>query len=99
MQSGDMRIRELDLITLGFEKVVVTPEESGEPHGWYYYELELSSVNENFSLISQESDRVKDDIWKVKLFEVADYEFEDRVELQEFISCLLKFKKDVDLQP
>lgn len=94
-----MRIREIDLIAIGFEKVVVTPEESGEPHGWYYYELELSETNENFCLISQESDKIKDDIWKVKLFETADYEFEDRNKLQEFVAFLFKYKKDVDLQP
>lgn len=94
-----MRIREIDLIAIGFEKVVVTPEESGDPLGWYYYELELSETNENFCLISQESDKIKDDIWKVKLFETADYEFEDRNKLQEFVAFLFKYKKDVDLQP
>jgi len=94
-----MKIRELDLIATGFEKRVVTPEESGDPLGWYYYEFNLSDTNDNFCLISQESDKVKDDIWKVKLFETADYEFDDRNKLQEFVSFLLKFKKDVDLQP
>lgn len=94
-----MKIRELDLIAIGFEKVVVTPEQSGDPHGWYYYELNLSEYNDNFSLISQESDKISDDIWKVKLFETPEYEFDDRNKLQEFVSLLLKFKKDVDLQP
>jgi len=94
-----MKIKEIDLIAFGFEKVVVSPEESGDAHGWYYYELELSNTNENFCLISQESDKISNDIWKVKLFETAEYEFEDRDKLLEFITCLFKFKKDLDLQP
>jgi hypothetical protein len=94
-----MRIREIDLNALGFEKVVVSPEESGDTNGWYYYEFNFSEVNDNFCLISQESDRVKDDIWKVKLFETPEYEFDDRERLQTFIKLMLEFKKDLDLQP
>ena len=94
-----MVIREIDLQQLGFEKVVITPEESGAPLGWYYYELNLSEENDNFCLISQESDRVQNDIWMVKLFETADYIFEKRDELKDFISSVLKHKKSITVNP
>lgn len=89
-----MKISELDLEQLGFSKVVVSPEESGTPLGYYYYELELSDVNSDFCLISMESDQVQDDIWQVKLFQVHDYVFSDREELKEFVFQIFKFKKE-----
>lgn len=92
-----MKITELDLVKLGFSKIVVSPEESGTPHGYYYFEYELSECNNDFSLISMESDRVTDDSWKVKLFQVNDYEFSDRIELAEFIQSVVKHKKQVAL--
>lgn len=92
-----MKITELDLIKLGFSKVVVGPEESGTPHGYYYFEYELSECNNDFCLISMESDRITDDSWKVKLFQVNDYEFSDRIELAEFIESVVKHKKPVAL--
>jgi|APGre2960657404_1045060.scaffolds.fasta_scaffold250272_2 hypothetical protein len=94
-----MVIRELDLQQLGFEKVVITPEESGDPLGFYYYELSLSDENENFCLVSQESDKVNDDIWMVKLFETGDYIFQMRDELKDFISSVLKYKKSITINP
>lgn len=92
-----MKITELDLVKLGFNKVVVGPEESGTPHGYYYFEYELSECNNDFCLISMESDRITDDSWKVKLFQVNDYEFSDRIELAEFIESVVKHKKPVAL--
>lgn len=89
-----MKITELDLEKLGFAKIVVTPEESGETQGYYYYDYELSDTNSDFSLISIESDKVVDDTWRVKLFQVDDYELLSREELTEFLQTILKFKKE-----
>lgn len=92
-----MKITELDLQKLGFVKHVVSPEESGDATGYYYYELELSSCNTDLCLISMESDDVKDDTWKVKLFQTDDYLFDDRIKLAEFISCITTFRTPVAL--
>jgi hypothetical protein len=92
-----MKITELDLQKLGFEKHVVSPEESGGATGYYYYEYDLSECNDNFCLISMESDQVHDDTWRVKLFQTSDYEMTDREELADFIKSITKFKKPVAL--
>tara|TARA_R110000868_G_scaffold173842_1_gene410252 strand:+ start:60 stop:329 length:270 start_codon:yes stop_codon:yes gene_type:complete len=88
-----MKITELDLEKMGFDKIVVSPEESGDATGYYYFEYELSEVNNEFCLISVESDKVTDDTWKVQLFQTPDYEFGDRDDLRLFIECISKFKR------
>jgi len=90
-----MRITEIDLEQLGFTKCVVSPEESGTPNGYYYYELELSDINNDFSLISMESDKIIDDTWKVKVFQVDDYEFDTREDLRDFVFQMFKHKKNI----
>jgi hypothetical protein len=92
-----MNITELDLQKFGFDKMVVTPEESGTSLGYYYYEFNLSECNNDFCLISIESDRVQDDKWRVKLFQTDDYEFTDREELSDFLQSITKYKKPVAL--
>jgi hypothetical protein len=92
-----MKITELDLQKLGFSKVVVGPQDAGTILGYYYYELELSSCNTDFCLISMESDNIKEDTWYVKLFETDDYKFSDREELKSFIEAILPFKKQAEL--
>jgi hypothetical protein len=90
--GNSLKIRELDLIKLGFSKRVASPEESGDAHGYYYYELNLSDENEDFCLISQESKDIQHDCWKVKIFKVDDYVIEDRVKLKNFINFIFVFK-------
>lgn len=88
-----MKITELDLEKLGFDKVVVSPEDSGDAAGYYYFEYDLSDTNTEFCLISMESDKIVNDTWLVQLFETPDYEFNDRDALREFIEFMLKCKK------
>lgn len=88
-----MKITELDLEKLGFQKVVVGPEESGDPQGFYFYEYPLSEDNENLVLVSEDSDEIQDDSWIVQLFDTHDYTFTNREDLREFIQMMKKFNK------
>ena len=88
-----MKITELDLEKLGFQKVVVGPEESGSSQGYYFYEYPLSEDNENLVLVSEDSDEIQDDSWIVQLFDTADYTFTNREDLREFIQMMKKFNK------
>lgn len=88
-----MRINEMDLERLGFTKIVVSPEESGDATGYYYYEYALSDMNSDFCLISIDSEKVTNDEWKVQLFETPDFEFTDRFLLRSFIEQIISYKK------
>ena len=87
-----MRITELDLEKLGFQKVVITPEECGGLQGFYFYEYHLSDDNDNLVLVSEDSDEIQDGFWIVQLFDTADYTFEERESLREFIEMMNKFR-------
>ena len=97
LQYIDMKITELDLEKLGFEKVVVSPEDSGDATGYYYFVFDLSETNPDLSLISMESDKIQDDTWKVQLLDTPDYEFADRDQLRSFIENMLKHRREVAL--
>ena len=60
-----MKITEKDLKDLGFECIVVPPEESGDDNEWHYYSLDILSV----PLITPTSDDIKNDEWYVEFFE------------------------------
>lgn len=51
-----------ELIETGFEKVIVTKEESGNKNDYYYYSYE---INEDVILTSCESDATVNRQWKV----------------------------------
>mgnify|MGYP000008426905 CR=1 FL=1 len=57
---------EQDLIELGFKRVRVGTEESGDPKNWHYYVYDFVR---GFSLITPASDEVVDDEWYVDVFE------------------------------
>ena len=50
-----------------------TPESSGTNFNWYYYTLDI----EEFCLITNTSDEVEDDKWKVYIFDYNGFEFND----------------------
>lgn len=51
-------MKEEIFLELGFEKTVVTAEESGAPTDWHYYTLDIGDL----CLITSSSDEIKDDI-------------------------------------
>ena len=77
-------IKEKDLIELGFEREDETPESSGAPDNWYYYTLDI----EDLCLITDDSDVVEDNNWKVYIFDYGGFEFTDIEKLKLFIDVL-----------
>jgi len=59
-------MKEKELVALGFERVDVSAEESGDK-AFHYYTYDFG--NGSFSLISNSSDEVEDGKWVVEVFE------------------------------
>lgn len=87
-------MKEQDLVDLGFERVDVSAEESGD-EAFHYYTLDFSR---GFSLISNGSDEVTTVAgyhrWYVEVFEAPEIRFVDRSELEQFINIVNRNKKD-----
>lgn len=69
---------EIELIDLGFKRVEISPEESGDGKGFYYYIYELSENNYTFCLMSNENDNTINGKWWVKFMEVDEYQYFDK---------------------
>jgi hypothetical protein len=77
------------LIELGFERNVETPENSGSEHPWHYYTLDIGrDIYNNFCLISNTNDDVKDGAWKVYIFNNDSFEFTQRYQVEKLIEVL-----------
>jgi hypothetical protein len=55
-------MKQQELTEAGFDKVIVTKEESGDKNDYYYYSYE---INSDVILISNESDEINNNQWKV----------------------------------
>lgn len=76
---------EQDLIDAGFEKQEANHLETGNGYNYYYYLLELC---EGISLISEDSDRIKDDNWEIKSFDIPALSIKNLDHLQQFIELV-----------
>lgn len=76
-----------ELIQLGFERVDVSAEESGDK-AFYYYTYDIG--NGTISLITQSNDEVKDNYWHVEVFEDASIRFETIEDVTKFIQVIEK---------
>lgn len=82
---------EKDLIALGFKRVDVTKEESGNPNDWYYYTYDFT---QHFSLISCDSDEAKKEGWYVEFFDVeSEIRFKSRIQLLDLIELIENAKQ------
>jgi hypothetical protein len=81
-------IKEKDLIELGFERKDNTPESSGAPNNWHYYTLDIGDL----CLISDDSDAVKDNNWKVYIFDYDGFQITELKKLKSFIDLLNEIK-------
>ena len=74
------------LIKLGFERIAVGIEESGD-NAFYYYVIEFGE-NKGISLISPSNDEVKDGEWYVELFEDESIKIDNEDDLDDFIEIV-----------
>lgn len=81
-------MKEQDLIDLGFERVDVSPEETGDENGFHYYTYDFSD-SRGLSLISNSNDEAeKVEQWSVEIFDYDNITFTDVEQLLEFISII-----------
>lgn len=79
-------MKEEDLIQLGFKRVDVNKEESGD-EPFYYYTLDLGN-QKVVSLISPANTEIIDNRWYVDVFEDASISFDDIEQLKTFIKIV-----------
>ena len=80
-------IKEEELVKLGFERVDVSEEESGDkPFHYYTYDI----GNGTISLITQSNDEVEKDNWHVEVFEDTSIRFETIEDITKFIQVTEK---------
>ena len=78
-------IKEEELVKLGFERVDVSKEESGDkPFHYYTYDIGNGSI----SLISQSNDEVENNNWHIEVFDDASIRFESIENLIKFIQVI-----------
>ena len=83
-----MKIKEKDLITLGFERTDVSEQESGA-NPFYYYTLDFGE-NKVVSLISSSDDEVIDGNWYLSIFEDESLVIKKLGDLISFITIMKK---------
>lgn len=79
-------MREDELIELGFEKIIVTAEESGNREDYHYYNYKL---NDNINLVSTDNTESGKRNWIVSL------DYWGKIETVEDISLLIDFFKKI----
>ena len=85
-------MKENIFIELGFEKTIVTAEESGSPKDWYYYSLDIGSL----SLLTSASDEIVDGNWYCYFIESDDFKMDNEEDLRDLVRILrIAFKIDV----
>jgi hypothetical protein len=77
---------ELNIKKLGFERIDVTPEESGSV-AFYYYGYKIGHID----LISNSNDNTQEGKWIVEILE-GDIQFHDYIELKNVINILERNK-------
>ena len=81
-------MKEQDLIDLGFERVDVSAEESGDKP-FFYYVKDFGEKNV-LSLISPPNDEVKDGEWYVGVFEDDSIRIDKLKDLEDFIEVVTR---------
>ena len=80
-------MKEADLIQLGFNRVDVSEQESGDKP-FYYYTYDIG--NGTISLITQSNDEVENNNWHVEIFFDTSIRFETIEDITKFIQVTEK---------
>jgi len=81
-------MKEANLIDLGFERIDVSAEESGD-NAFYYYTKDFGE-NNVLSLISTANDQLVDGEWWVEVFEDDSIKIDDEDDLEDFIEIVTR---------
>lgn len=80
-------MKEKELVELGFERVDISAEDSGDrPFHYYTYDF----GNKSFSLITDANDEIEDDKWYVEVFEDESIRFTSAIEVKQLIRLIEK---------
>lgn len=79
---------EQELIDLGFKRVEVSPEQSGEEFGYHYYTLDIGTDFSKFFLISGTSDETDPDGWFVGILQYGSFQFSNFAQTKGLIDIL-----------
>lgn len=82
-------MKEQELIAEGFERVDQLVEETGDKTDYYFYQLE---INPDFVLMSDASDEINNDQWKVYCYE-SGIVIKDLEDVQMLIALFGKWTK------
>jgi hypothetical protein len=80
-------MKEEDLIQLGFKRVDVSEQESGDK-AFHYYTYDIG--NGVISLITQSNDEVENNTWHVEVFDDTSIRFETIEDITKFIQVTEK---------
>ena len=78
-------MKEKELVALGFQRVDVTAEQSGDK-AFHYYIYDFG--NGSFSLISNSNDEVEDGKWYVEVFEDEGIRFTNSTDVMALIDII-----------
>lgn len=81
-------MKEQDLIDLGFERIDVSAEESGD-EAFYYFTYDFTK---HFSMISNDNDEAEKEGWCVEIFDYSDIRFFQKEDVKVLIDVINKNK-------
>ena len=91
MDEEQIKMKEEDLIDLGFKRTDVSAEESGD-EAFYYYDIDFGDQR-GISFISPASTDVIDNKWFVEIFEDNSIRIDNTKDLKELIGILNRLNK------
>ena len=77
-------MKKQDLEILGFQRHLVTMEESGDDRDYYYYSLDVGDI----TLISNDDEKAEEEGWKVNIFDFPSVEISNYTDLDSLINIL-----------